>query len=48
MQIRPLEKVIGNIQMQIQPLERDWKHSNPNSNQIQTIRMQILTIRKVF
>ena len=32
----------------VEPFERDSKHSNPNSNEIQNIRMEIRTIRKGF
>ena len=47
----PFEMDSKHWNAKIEPFERDWKHSNSNSNHskgIQSIEMQILTIRKGF
>jgi len=49
MQIRTIWKGFEAFECKFEPFERDSKHSNANSNNskvIQSIRVQILTIRK--
>ena len=51
MQIRTIRKGFEAFQFKFEPFERDWKHSNSNSNHskgIRSIEMQIRTIRKGF
>ena len=51
MEIRTIQKGFEAFEWKFQPFERDLKHLNTNSNlsnQIQSILMQILTIRNGF
>ena len=51
MQIRSIRKGFQAFKCKFDPFERDWKHSNVNSNhlnQIRSIRMQIWTLQTRF